>query len=123
MREGSRVTGGASERVSEVVGYRNAEQTVRRSESLQQRSSTLQLWMFAVRRSSRATGSVSGLSWITAGPAVNGIKPVILASPVAAAGGNMQLQCYLVPSVLLLLLLPLGLCSGTSFPSNINIGE
>lgn len=39
------------------------------------------------------------------------------ATAAAAAGGNMRL-----PSVFLLLML-LGLCSGTSFPSNINIGE
>ncbi|KAK9538162.1 hypothetical protein VZT92_005714 [Zoarces viviparus] len=61
-------------------------------------------------------------------PAVNGITPVCSASPVGAAGGGtMRPQSSAVPSVLLpllllLLLLP-GLCSGTSFPSNIHIGE
>lgn len=43
------------------------------------------------------------------------VSPVGAAA--AAAGGNMRL-----PSVFLLLML-LGLCSCTSFPSNINIGE
>lgn len=48
------------------------------------------------------------------------------ASPVAAAaaaGGNMRPQSSPVSSVLLLFTLLLGLCSSTSFPSNINIGE
>lgn len=48
------------------------------------------------------------------------VSPVAAA---AAAGGNMQPQSSPVSSVLLLFTLLLGLCSSTSFPSNINIGE
>lgn len=51
--------------------------------------------------------------WDYAGPSASPVG----AAAAAAAGGNMRL-----PSVVLLLML-LGLCSGTSFPSNINIGE
>lgn len=46
-----------------------------------------------------------------------------VAAAAAAAGGNMRPQSSPVSSVLLLFMLLLGLCSSTSFPSNINIGE
>lgn len=99
---------------------------VREVQSQRQHGSALRVWMLEKREGLRDTHTQRSA---TGGrECARGLRSV---SPVSCewdyggssgtAGGTMRPQSCPLPSALLPLLL--GLCSGTSFPTNINIGE